>query len=86
MDFAVAILGFLTGFLGLILAGLSLWSRIIKGIKAAAVEVLVECGLVRHGEGPTNWPNGSRNLPDFLDALYQTQQRLIDQEEARRED
>lgn len=71
MEFLAGALGFTTALLGLVLAFITLWTKIRNGIKAAAREVLVEAGLINPNEEQPNWPNGYDNLPDVLHELHQ---------------
>lgn len=70
MDFAAALLGFLTGVLGILLVAGTLWKRFIALVEKAVLRVLVDTGLVKSRRPAADWPNGSDNLPDFLDHLW----------------
>jgi hypothetical protein len=63
-------------FLAATLAFLTLARRFVGWIKASVREALLESGLIKKGEPMSIWPNGSDNLPDFLEHLWQSDQRL----------
>lgn len=86
MEPLTAALTVVSTFLALILGMLTLGGRFLDWLKDAIVEVMEDTGLIRRGEDGADWPNGWENLPDCLDALYETQKRLIEQEDKRCED
>jgi hypothetical protein len=57
-------------FFAMILALLTIARRFVGWMKASMLETLLDTGLIKRGEAPSIWPNGSDNLPDFLHHLW----------------
>jgi hypothetical protein len=57
-------------FFAMILALLTIARRFVGWMKAAMLDTLLDTGLIKRGEAPSIWPNGSDNLPDFLHHLW----------------
>ena len=76
LNVLIALLGGLTGLLGAILSIVALRRRIIAGLSNVIRDVLLETGLTKYGKPAAVWPNGSTNLPDFLEVIWNTQKRL----------
>lgn len=50
----------------------------------AIKNALLESGLIKQGTPQSIWPNGSDNLPDFLEHLWQSTQALHEEINAKK--
>lgn len=85
----IAALGAITTVLGIILSTLALWRRIAEALRKLILGVLADAGLIKpmkQGETLQDvWPNGSANLPDFLNVIWRDVGKVKDEQDAVRE-
>lgn len=78
VDTVLIVVGAVGGLLTLILSAIALVQRVLNGLRAVVLDVLVDTGMIKPGKRSEIWPNGSDNLPDFLMSLYEMASRNVD--------
>ena len=86
LNVLIALLGAVTTLLGAILSVIALRRRILAGLAEMVRDVLLETGLTKFGRPAAVWPNGSTNLPDFLEVMWAEQKKASEPRAHRRTD
>lgn len=80
MDVISLLLGVAASLFAVLLGLFTLTGKIAHWIEGIIVRTLIETGLIRYKRssdiGDTAWPNGSENLPDMLENMYNAQTNI----------